>query len=113
MSDSDYCQKYFPHCRGGGLGQDAARVAACTKLGGKINECGCCMCLSPYSNGGNGWSACLTCINIGPYRCAGKTCPTGSCGLGRFCGPDGCSTCKPGCRCIKGARTLCPLVPHA
>ena len=115
MSNSDYCKKYFPDC-GGALSYSAARLAACSKLGGKINECGCCMCLSPYSSGGNGWSKCITCFNEGKFRCLGPIgrCPTGSCGRGRFCGnDDGCVTCKAGCECIKGARTLCPLVPHA
>lgn len=111
MANSDYCQKYFPECAYA-VNFSAARREACAKLGGKINECGCCMCLSEFSSGGNGWAKCPTCVNTGESRCAGKNCPTGVCGRGRFCGPNGCGTCKPGCICIKGARTLCPLSPQ-
>ena len=110
MANSDYCKKYFPNCSGGAFSYSAARLAACKKLGGKINECGCCMCLSPHSGGGNGWSKCVTCVNEGKFRCAGTSCPTGVCGRGRFCGPDGCAACKTGCICVQGVTTLCPLV---
>lgn len=110
----DYCKKYFPECNASGP-ISIARLEACRKLGGTINACGCCMCRKwpgeTQTDGGNGGSfKCVTCSNPGKFRCSGTSCPTGYCGKGRFCGPDGCGTCKPGCRCVQGRNTLCPLV---
>lgn len=109
----EYCQKYFPECWANGT-VSIARLESCRKLGGTINACGCCMCRkwpgTDRGDGDGGSFKCITCINEGKLRCAGKDCPTGSCGRGRFCGTDGCGICKSGCQCLRGARTLCPLV---
>jgi len=111
--DSDYCKKYFPHCQVTGV-YSLGWVAECTRRGGRLNKCGCCMCNTfPTDTTEGGTVACPTCMNE-VNICSGTvgTCPTGSCGRGRDCGANSgnCKDkCKSGCRCKKKI-TLCPIV---
>jgi len=121
MGTSDYCKKYFPKCGGAGLYGQAFKEA-CSKLRGRINECGCCICNSiPDTDGAT--RQCAACQNE-ESRCRQKPgavrCQTGDCGRGALCKGTAadCSgerqscdgDCKEGCKCYTRIRpcAICP-----
>ena len=122
MGRSEYCEKYFPRCGGAGT-YGAAFKEACSRLGGRINECGCCICNQfPVEEGSTG--ECETCVNF-ESRCRQKKgavqCRTGNCGRGALCKGTAadCSgqtslcdgDCKEGCICYT-KKKLCAICPR-
>lgn len=115
----DYCQKYFPQCYTPTLALSTAKYEACTRLGGTINACGCCICNQrpgEYSQDGEfgGEVECVACSVPAKFTCRG-TCNVGGsnpCGKGKYCrssAPTTNCSCKTGCKCLRGLKTLCPL----